>query len=101
MEDAVTYISDPVSAEKRFNLYPNPSEGNLTLELENGFTGPVQMALYSSEGKTLRKCGYDKTGSVFRETLEFKGLPGLYLVRLMAGGITYERWFVLDHQTIQ
>ncbi len=101
MEGVTTSLPAMATVEGPFKLYPNPCDGNLTLELNNGYNGQVDMILYTSEGKTIWTYGYDKIGTFQRETLEFNTIPGLYLLRLVAGQETFERWLVIDHQTIQ
>ena len=96
LEGARTSTQDPVSCGGSFSLYPNPSEGNLTMELENGYFGPVRVTLYSSEGKTLESYSCEKKETEFRKTLTFNALSGAYFVKLVAGLETFERRIVMN-----
>jgi len=94
-------LSDPVRTSGPFNLFPNPCEGNLTLELVNGYIGPLNLTLYSSEGRTLKTCIFDKKETTFTANLEFKAIPGAYLARLVAGSEAFERWVITNQTTYQ
>lgn len=101
MEDVSTSSSDLIHTDCPFNLYPNPCERNLTLELDNEYAGPVIATIYSCEGKTIRTCIYDKTSAILRETLAFRAMPGVYLARLVAGPNTFEKWLVMNQEITQ
>jgi formylglycine-generating enzyme required for sulfatase activity len=101
MQGVSTSVVHRYNEDGPFILYPNPCEGNLTLEIENGYTGPVNLTLYSSEGKTMSRCSYNKAGTLFKETLVFKAMPGAYLASITAGEERFERWFIMDRKRIQ
>lgn len=72
----------PELVEQDFRIYPNPSKGQFTLELNQQPENPISAHLYNLQGQLLQSYQLsDKTN-----TLESKALPaGLYLLQLEDG----------------
>lgn len=62
------------------SIYPNPSQGFITLEL-NGVEGQVQMTLLDVMGRAVHSQSLNVSPS-FRQTFEFNVAPGTYVLQL-------------------
>lgn len=77
-------MEDPLAASA-VAVYPNPSEGAVTLRLAGPFTGPVVIHLLDVTGKLLRSETIRATAGL-QHTVSLQSLPpGLYLLRVTGG----------------
>ena len=73
---------------KEFSVYPNPTSGNLTLtmEMSEGFEGPVTLKVYSLIGQEMMKENIAPFSGVKQMRLDLSSLPkGLYMVEISNG----------------
>lgn len=78
----VTGIED-VSLSTALSVYPNPSNGNFTLELE-GVESDVTVTVTDMAGKTLHASNMPVAGSI-RKEFDLNLASGTYLLQLTAG----------------
>ncbi len=83
--EEVLRIEDWTTEEVR--LYPNPTNGEFILILENGFIGNAQVNVQNLEGKVLRRTFIEKTTKRHEELLEISDLEsGMYFLELQVEG---------------
>ena len=76
-------------------LYPNPTQGNLTLDLESDHDGEVMLRVFDPTGRPVRSLRFDKEGPSLRVQLEVSDLPaGTYRVEVIEGDHHLVRPFV-------
>lgn len=91
--NVITSSADPVNGSG-CKLYPNPTQGKVTLELEGSVPYEREVRVYSILGHEI----YHGIFSVGREiTVDLSGhTPGIYLVRLTAGENSYLKKVILE-----
>jgi Secretion system C-terminal sorting domain len=71
----------PEPAFEEITIFPNPANGQITIQLKSAANSPLTFQLYSAEGRLLRQTIYSERLIEIQEDLG--GLtPGLYLVTL-------------------
>jgi len=76
----VTFIGDK-SLETALKLYPNPSSGQITLEMINPKNGKIEVKIYDLMGNDLKHIELSKNKEVFQQQLNIQSLPtGIYNV---------------------
>ena len=86
VEDATASIDD-ISFEG-FNLYPNPTKGEFTLNLTLVNTDKVSVQLYDVRGRLIDEKNYYNTVANFSESILFKeASSGLYLLKVINGAL--------------
>ncbi len=84
IEDDVASIED--FAFNGFNIYPNPTKGEFTLNLEVINTDKVTVQLFDVRGRLIGEKNYLDTNTNFSEKISFiKATAGLYLVKITNG----------------
>jgi hypothetical protein len=69
-----------------FNIYPNPTKGTFTLNLEVVNTNKVSVQLFDVRGRLIGEKNYFNTNFNFSESIFFeKASTGLYLVKITNG----------------
>jgi hypothetical protein len=82
--DATASIAD--FSFNGFNIYPNPTKGTFTLNLEVVNTAKVSVQLFDVRGRLIGEKNYFKTNINFSESIFFeKASTGLYLVKITNG----------------
>ncbi|TAE50530.1 MAG: T9SS C-terminal target domain-containing protein, partial [Bacteroidetes bacterium] len=80
-------------------LYPNPSQGELNIAFRNPVAQPVQIALYSLEGRLMHTISGAETLQAGPVNLSWDAgnLPsGVYLLRMVTSEAVYSlRWMLL------
>jgi hypothetical protein len=84
VEDVTASIED--FSFNGFNIYPNPTKGTFTLNLEVVNTAKVSVQLYDVRGRLIGEKNYFNTNINFSESVFFeKAGTGLYLVKITNG----------------
>ena len=79
-----------LAAEQKFNVFPNPARGVLTVENVKELETQVQVDFMSFEGKVLHSTSFAE-GAFKQEQISLKGLPaGTYFVRVTYSDDTVE-----------
>ena len=82
--DATASIAD--FSFNGFNIYPNPTKGTFTLNLEVVNTNKVSVQLFDVRGRLIGEKNYFNTNINFSESIFFeKASTGLYLVKITNG----------------
>ncbi|MBN2524007.1 MAG: T9SS type A sorting domain-containing protein [Bacteroidales bacterium] len=86
-------ISRVIQKKSSTSIYPNPSNGNFTVELENMLPGGYTIEIVSITGKTLKKHTAQSTNARHKIQFDLTGYPqGLYLVKIEGNKYShYER----------
>ena len=94
VEDATASIDD-ISFEG-FNLYPNPTKGEFTLNLTLVNTDKVSVQLYDIRGRLIDEKNYYNTVANFSESILFKeASSGLYLLKVINGALQTTRKLII------
>jgi hypothetical protein len=88
MSDVVTIPTlqtgiEEISPFEKLNIYPNPSNGLVSIEMENQVYGEIQIKIYSQEGKEVVNFGFDKETSHFIKQFDLSGYrKGIYMIKV-------------------
>lgn len=82
----VQILGMEVLPEKDFTLSPNPTDGLVELSFTNALRGKVTVRLRSITGAEVWRGEFDKTGDLFRQSINVRTYPnGSYFVDLQLG----------------
>ena len=97
-----TIVIDPTASVKDFafsgfNLYPNPSTGKFTLNLELINTGKVSVRLFDVTGRLINEKNFFNKNTFFSEKINFNNTAkGLYLVKITNGNRQTTRKLIIE-----
>lgn len=78
--DFLTSTEEPITADNKVSIYPNPAQDVFTIELD--VTGPISVELYNLSGQRI----LTKRNSYSKDRIDISSLrPGLYLVQVISG----------------
>jgi glycosidase len=81
-----TVTATEEALESQIVLYPNPAEHTVKISLENGYRGPVQLALYDRTGRSIHQTELQKkTATLSYECPVASWSAGLYLTEIRYG----------------
>ena len=82
--DCVTLISNGISEEllSNVNVYPNPTKGNITVELEQTYSN-VKFVVYDLNGRVIIE---KQANNINQQEIELKAAPGAYILEIEADG---------------
>ncbi|MGB3801161.1 MAG: T9SS type A sorting domain-containing protein [Lewinella sp.] len=84
---------DVIFTEAAVSVFPNPVTDQLTVELNDGYTGEVSMTVVDGLGRRVRHVAYAKEGQTFRTELAVGDLsPGIYYLQLQGRCRMVERF---------
>lgn len=96
-EVTITVVADGIDMDKilsSFRIYPNPSTGNLTADLD-GVSGAIRLRMFNSTGVVV----YDinkEVNNTLREVIDTKALPkGNYIIMLICNDKVLTRTVVI------
>lgn len=85
VRDDVVGVED-VLEEKQLRVFPNPGISELTIHVENMYTGPVEIRLLSLVGQQVTRQSEIKTERQFLKTIPVNGIQsGVYLIEIKLG----------------
>ena len=72
----------------RLSIYPNPSSGNVFLELNSAIDEEITISIYSLNGASIiSPIRFEKNTNMERQFLDLKNVAsGLYMITIQAGG---------------
>jgi regulation of enolase protein 1 (concanavalin A-like superfamily) len=83
----INQVAESIDVPHGFDVYPNPTGGELNVDLTSYFGRAVRMEVYSLEGKLLQFSELDEVQNVL-ERLDLKGFQnGMYLVKVKSAGL--------------
>jgi hypothetical protein len=97
LQDAVTQttdssttekvITDPATATNKMQLYPNPAQGTINLQLTSVTTGTLVIHIFTVAGQPVLTKQSEKTGTYYQTSLNISSLPGgTYMMQVLIGG---------------
>ncbi len=91
-------VKDKVQAKKlALQLWPNPANDQVQLQLETAAKGPVNVKVMNALGQVIHEESHPNGSSRFRKTLSLAKLPaGMYLVQVQQGNISTSRQLILQ-----
>jgi hypothetical protein len=88
-------VEDPVLSVERLQLYPNPVQDVVRLDISNAHTGAMKVQIVDVTGRVLKVFGFDKEQQDLQVSLSAGDLPrGNYFVRVQIGGWSVVRKLV-------
>ncbi len=72
--------------EITLKAYPNPTRGEITVEITGNYTGYAELRLYNTTGKELIKKGVEVTAGITTEKMDLKDLnisSGVYIIDML------------------
>ena len=92
-----TAINDLLSLDGSFSLYPNPTNGILTVDFSVSSNTTYQLQLFTIEGKEAMSTAGNINAAGIKQQLDLSTLAkGVYFLRLQAGGEVVSRKVVLQ-----
>ena len=95
-EQVETLLSiDENSLENSFSMFPNPSNGSVTIKFDS--LGDVNVDLYDIRGRSVYSNYFKHTGNQFNEELNLSDLStGVYMVKIKSGTSTVNKKLVIN-----
>jgi len=85
---------DPFSGLK---IYPNPTSGIFTIEMENQKFGELMILVMTQEGKQVLNHKFEKTTEHFRNQIDLsKQSKGIYFIYLQINGLTSNKKIIIE-----
>ncbi len=84
------------SSSEQLNLYPNPSQGNVTVELALEEDEKVAVEVLDLSGKVVFTSSFDTMGGVLNESLEMNLKPGVYMVKVSGENEAFSQRLVIQ-----
>lgn len=75
---------NPIPGSERHNIYPNPTEGSITLEFTNRISEDILFELYQSNGTIVQQFSYQDLPLISRSSFTIHlDTPGLYYLKIV------------------
>lgn len=79
----ITGIDHSPQLLQNVRVYPNPSTGPVTIAMNSGISGNLDVGVYNLEGKEVFNTSYWKSTGIFNNTIDLSGLAkGIYLIKV-------------------
>lgn len=92
---SVTSIEDKFN-EGNINIFPNPTSGQLTIEMNNKITGLVEIGVYDLLGNKIMDLSFDKNSEVFQRQFSLQSFTGgIYNIVTRMDGIRFVKKLVI------
>lgn len=98
LSDIPVGISDPWAngGAEQLNVYPNPTSGEVTIQLPAAGDGTAEVTAVSLHGQVLFRQIFSDLEGELRETINLSALPkGLYILEVLSDGKTFRKKLVL------
>ncbi|HSZ87731.1 MAG TPA: T9SS type A sorting domain-containing protein [Puia sp.] len=80
-------ISAPSTATSKMQLYPNPAQGTINLQLNSDTTGTIVIRIFSITGHPVITKQSEKSGNYYQSSFDISGLAsGTYMMQILIGG---------------
>lgn len=95
----ISIVCPPISNERlresKFDLYPNPAQDQITLQVAAGDNKEVKYVIYNSLGKLMLEKNIGIMSDIIIKSLDISDLDiDLYLLRVFVGDISYNNIFI-------
>jgi hypothetical protein len=82
IEEVITSLEDQFS--NSINVFPNPFEDQLSLEMENELLGQIDLQIISTDGRVLFASSFDKNSLKYNLQLDNLNVPdGMLILRMV------------------
>jgi len=93
-------IQVPLSVDQNslanFAVYPNPTQGNFTVQFNSDSSQPVQVDLYDLRGRSVYHSNFENTG-FFSQNIQLTALQiGMYVLKVKDGNKQVMRKLVIN-----
>ena len=89
-------IIQPVEVESRISLYPNPSNGEFDVVIEEDYSGLYLLKIHDFTGRALKEQALMKEGKVVRAKFDLNLAPeGMYVLSVYRNGMRTSRKIVI------
>jgi len=77
---------DDIDLSGSLKIYPNPTKGLFTIEIDNNILGELNIELISEQGRVIKNIKSEKAGEHYKTEIDLTSQPkGIYFVNLMIG----------------
>ena len=81
--DVITSLDDETPLSESLKFYPNPTTGEIKIELVNEYTGKYEVMVFNTMGKMVRHYSFKKDGEFAQGIIELSGLAkGIYMLHI-------------------
>jgi PKD repeat protein len=81
--DVITSLDDENELSESLKFYPNPTTGQIKVELVNEYTGIYEIMIFNTMGKMVKHYNFSKDGEFAQSTIDLNGLAkGMYLLQI-------------------
>jgi predicted nucleotidyltransferase len=88
---------DDVDPFKGLSIYPNPTTGTFTIEIDDNIFGEVNIDIISEHGKAIRNLRSEKATEHYRTVIDLSSQPkGLYFINLKIDNYLATRKVILE-----
>ncbi len=90
-------INEYTNSVSNLNLYPNPSNGNLFVSLNNENSENVSVEISNCIGQVVKKVSLENTKGVMTNSIDLNGLNnGIYFVKTIVGNKSSTKKLILE-----
>lgn len=90
-------IVNETSSEINMEVFPNPANEYITIQLHNGLSGAGRIKIYDLSGELIQEIGFIKQHRKFRESLAVGYLEkGLYIIAIEIDGETQTKQVIVN-----
>jgi PKD repeat protein len=81
--DVITSLNDETQLSESLKFYPNPTTGEIKVELVNDYTGKYEIMIFNTMGKMVRYYSFEKDEEFTQGTIDLNGLAkGMYMLHI-------------------
>jgi hypothetical protein len=81
--DVITSLDDETPLSESLKFYPNPTSGEIKIELVNEYTGKYEIMIFNTMGKMVRHYRFNKDGEFAQGIIDLNGLSkGMYMLHI-------------------
>ena len=89
--------TDDVEPFEGIKVYPNPSSGLFTIEMNNNIFGKLSIEIISPDGRKIRRSEIEKTRQHLLYQMDLRGQPeGMYIINLILNKFNTTRKLLID-----
>lgn len=90
-------VGEDIDPFENLKIYPNPTPGMFTIEMDNSIFGELDIKIFTNEGRQLLNIKFEKTTEHFATQVDLSGNPkGMYLVNLMIERYNANRKLIVE-----